>query len=321
MTDSETIVAVDVGNSAIKVALADRSDIESIDQVSVDSPSVAYQTFSLDEPDRDQAICDWVAGQTAGESLSWWVSTVNRSASRPLQQSVLRTFGAPPRHDSSRQDSRLRSGDGVVSDSGETWRTIRYDDLPLLVSVDAPQRVGIDRLLGAYAASHRFPGSIVVVDVGSAVTVDLVRKIPGGDPEFVGGAIFPGIRLQHAALAAGTEGLEPSTAFERGDGNDVQAAQPGTNTEAAIRLGVLAAVAGGIDRLYQEYGRSEQSRMVGDGSPAQPSGTLETFPRLVLSGGDCEAISGFLLSDHDLVRSLVCEGLMELALEQCPNRA
>ena len=62
-------------------------------------------------------------------------------------------------------------------------------DLPLVVKLPRPDMVGVDRLLDALAANRlRTPGRpAVVVDVGSAITVDLVDA----DGAFLGGAILP----------------------------------------------------------------------------------------------------------------------------------
>ena len=58
--------------------------------------------------------------------------------------------------------------------------------------MDEPAKVGIDRLLNVFAASALVkPGEpAIVVDAGSAVTVDLLHE----DGSFAGGAIFPGMR-------------------------------------------------------------------------------------------------------------------------------
>src|SRR5438552_2174041 len=65
--------------------------------------------------------------------------------------------------------------------------------LPIKVLVNAPDRVGIDRLLNAVAARHRCSKGkgAVIIDAGSAVTVDWVDEAGA----FAGGAIFPGVRL------------------------------------------------------------------------------------------------------------------------------
>src|SRR5207249_4465914 len=75
----------------------------------------------------------------------------------------------------------------------ESWQ-----QLPIEVAVAQPERVGLDRLFNAVAVNaRRAPeAAAVVVDAGSAVTVDWVdaRGV------FRGGAIFPGFRLMAEAL-------------------------------------------------------------------------------------------------------------------------
>src|SRR5688572_30389073 len=75
---------------------------------------------------------------------------------------------------------------------------ISAGDLPLVVSLPQPDMVGIDRLLGAVAANEvRDPARpAIVVDLGSAITVDLVAA----DGAFRGGAILPGIGMSARAL-------------------------------------------------------------------------------------------------------------------------
>src|SRR5205085_11851847 len=82
----------------------------------------------------------------------------------------------------------------------ESWR-----QLPLEVKVEQPERVGIDRLLNFVALRSRTVRavSMVVIDAGSAVTVDWVDE----QGTFRGGAIFPGLRLMAMALHRYTAAL------------------------------------------------------------------------------------------------------------------
>ena len=78
-------------------------------------------------------------------------------------------------------------------------RVLQYaGELPLRVELEKPDHVGIDRLLDAVAVnSRRAPGvPAVIIDAGSAVTVDLVD----GAGAFRGGAILPGLRLMAKSL-------------------------------------------------------------------------------------------------------------------------
>ena len=69
--------------------------------------------------------------------------------------------------------------------------------VPLRNLTDAPDQVGMDRLLAAYAGYRRAGGAAVVVTFGTAITVNAVSK----DGGFLGGAIAPGIGLSAEALA------------------------------------------------------------------------------------------------------------------------
>jgi type III pantothenate kinase len=136
------------------------------------------------------------------------------------------------------------------------------NELPLRVLVARPDHVGVDRLLDAVAAnSRRTTGTpAVVVDAGSAVTVDLVD----GSGAFAGGAILPGMRLMAKALHDYTALLPLLPPPEK------PPTVPGTTTTAAMELGIFWAAAGGVQALVSEYRSRCRSR-------------IEVF----LTGGDC----------------------------------
>src|SRR4051794_7428634 len=66
----------------------------------------------------------------------------------------------------------------LSTEGHQVKRIDSYRKLPLDVLVDNPERVGLDRLLNAVAARTRLPRSSagIIVDAGSAVTVDLVDE-------------------------------------------------------------------------------------------------------------------------------------------------
>ena len=72
----------------------------------------------------------------------------------------------------------------------------------LSFEVDAPESVGSDRLFAARGALDHRPQNWIVVQVGTALTVDAVRWT-GEQGAFLGGAIAPGPRLLSEALHAG----------------------------------------------------------------------------------------------------------------------
>ncbi|MFO0797710.1 MAG: type III pantothenate kinase [Gemmataceae bacterium] len=119
-------------------------------------------------------------------------------------------------------------------------------ELPIPLAVDEPAAVGIDRVFGALAARALAPPDtpVITVDVGTAVTVNLVHA----DGAFRGGAIFPGPRLmalalhQHTAKLPLVEVTGPDTAVE-----------PAPNTTAAIRQGIASAVVCGAYGLACDF--------------------------------------------------------------------
>ncbi len=59
-----------------------------------------------------------------------------------------------------------------------------------------PKQVGQDRLVGSYGAMKIYGRPLIVVDLGTAITFDVIS--PKG--EYLGGAIVPGIRLSAESL-------------------------------------------------------------------------------------------------------------------------
>ncbi len=99
--------------------------------------------------------------------------------------------------------------------------------VPLAVRVDRPSEVGADRLVNALAAARLYGTPAVVVDFGTATTLDCVAA----DGAYIGGAIAPGLELGLEALAARTAKLPriELRAPDRAIGRDtVSAMQSGT---------------------------------------------------------------------------------------------
>ncbi len=154
-------------------------------------------------------------------------------------------------------------------------------DLGIRVDVPAPERVGIDRLLSAAVAFKEGGGPVVIVDLGSALTVDLVS----GDGVFMGGTISPGLHSSLDALHLKTS-LLPR----------VDLSPPknilGVDTEACILSGVVYGVAGTVEGLVRRIASCA----------AGPS-------RTILTGGDSAFLSPYLDLLHDLDPHLLLRGL------------
>jgi len=71
---------------------------------------------------------------------------------------------------------------------GKLHIAVEASDINLTVQYDQPSHYGIDRALAAHAAYSVFRDSCVVIDAGTAITVDAVTQ----DGSVMGGYIFPG---------------------------------------------------------------------------------------------------------------------------------
>ena len=112
--------------------------------------------------------------------------------------------------------------------------------IPISTALARPDRTGPDRLLAAWAASHIHGTPVIVVDLGTATTVDAVDA----DGFFLGGAIAPGLELAADALAEHTARLPR-----------IEVALPdeaiGTDTYGAIASGVVIGHIGTVRELAQ----------------------------------------------------------------------
>ncbi|MFI6364826.1 type III pantothenate kinase [Nocardia sp. NPDC050630] len=136
--------------------------------------------------------------------------------------------------------------------------------IPLLV--DNPKEIGADRIVNTLAAHHRFGTAAIVVDFGTATTVDLVSA----KGEFLGGVLAPGVEISSEAL------------IERAALRRVELARPrsvvGKNTVEAIQSGAIFGFAGLVDGLIDRI-RDEFDAFAGD--DVAVVGTGHTAPLIV----------------------------------------
>ncbi len=118
----------------------------------------------------------------------------------------------------------------------------RQIPFPIDVLVDEPTSVGVDRICAAAAAFHLRKEACVVVDFGTAITIDAVDD----NGAFIGGAILPGLRMQSKSLNRQTAQL-PEVEI-------VKPAEPiGRNTANAIQVGVYHGIVGAVRHIVEEY--------------------------------------------------------------------
>jgi type III pantothenate kinase len=246
-------IAVDLGNSAAKWCVDDQLE----------------QRISLRSTNWVESLIQDATAAANGHSLSWRIASVNR----PI--------------------TKLLVGRLLEEEPAADVRAISCDDIPMVAKVVNPDRVGIDRLLAAWMASRLYPGvASVVVDAGSAITVDLVSK----DAEFLGGVILPGIALQFDSLARGTDALPAIDLPLASETSTSSLPIPATDTVSAIRSGILLGAAAAIDGLVHHL----ESRVD------------ENDLRIVFTGGDAELLSRLSTVRHDVLPRLVLDAIRAL---------
>lgn len=151
-----------------------------------------------------------------------------------------------------------------------------------------PRRMGVDRWVAMIGARAEFRSACVVVDAGTAVTIDAIDR----DGKHLGGQILPGIALMATALHNETSDLPLATA-----GKSVAyggLAMFTSTTRDAIRSGALNAVSGAVERAVRTL-RSKAYR-----------------PKLVLTGGDASRILQSLDGKPVHRPHLVLQGLLHM---------
>jgi type III pantothenate kinase len=145
--------------------------------------------------------------------------------------------------------------------------------IPVGRQLDREAMVGEDRLLNAAAAFDVMQQACVVVDAGTAITVDFVD----GAGTFHGGAIAPGGQLMLDALNQRAAQL-PEIEFAKPD------ECMGHNTVEAMRAGVFYGLRGMVRELVELF-----AEQVGH------------FPTVIATGGD----GALLFKDYELVDRVV----------------
>ena len=210
---SKSLIAVDVGNSFLhfgRYSIDDRDEFgfPRLLQWSKDHSPLVIKSETPNYT---------MLRQLAAAPEGWFVCSVNRDRQTNLMSVVRKLRPNEPYHVLTRYDFQMR------------------------VDVDEPEHVGVDRLAAALAAyqMRNQAKSVIVIDAGTAITVDRVDE-PG---VFRGGAILPGPFLFSDALHRHTYALPLVPAPE------TPPSPVGKNTKAAISSGVFWGTVGAIREL------------------------------------------------------------------------
>lgn len=144
----------------------------------------------------------------------------------------------------------------------QIFRVEKDMPIPIGRQLDPEALVGEDRLLNAAAAFDKLGQACVVVDAGTAMTIDYID----GNGTFHGGAIVPGAQLMLDALTQRTA-LLPDVEFKKPD------ELIGHNTTQAMLTGVYYGMRGIVRSVTEAY--AVQTGM---------------YPMVIATGGDAQVL-------------------------------
>ena len=218
-------------------------------------------THSVNKP--DQVLFSCVSARQAGRSFEEWCR---------------RTWDLTPKR--------------IYSERSRFGLDNQYDD---------PGQLGSDRWLAAIAAYTLVAGAgncgedaVIVIDAGTAVTVDLVKQ-----NMFMGGAILPGVSMAISALGNSTGEIRINDqSLTRGFSSKRDLNVVATNSDDAVIAGALASVAGGVEKCMELMRPVCGSRV-----------------EVLITGGDARLVASMMNSSVEVVPNLVLAGLALIAAE------
>jgi type III pantothenate kinase len=218
------LLALGVGNSRLAVGIFVAGELRKVDRIPL--------------ADRDQ----WQAAIASGWSSLAGGAVAAASVNPPLNSAI---------------------EEAVRTVTGQSVQWIgREIDIPIGVETQNPRETGVDRILNVAAAFEQIGKACIVVDAGTAVTVDCCND--NGD--FLGGAIAPGVSLMLDSLAEKTAGIG-RVSFSP------PAGAIGDSTSSAVSQGIYHAIRGLVREVAEAYAEH-----------------LGQWPEIIATGGDADQL-------------------------------
>ena len=245
------IVLVALGNSRARIGRMDGADV-------VDARSVDLDP----EAQLDTALAEIIVA--TGSAPAVVVASVNPPAQESLEERLL-----------------------AAGDVSGVYLAGRDLPIPIQTALKDPTTVGHDRLLCAYAAYKRAQGACIIIDAGTAITVDFID----GTGVFHGGAIAPGVAAMLRSLPQAAPRL-PQVEWARPELTD---GPFGRDTREAMLVGVRAAAVGLAHHLVDRYAEF-----------------FGAYPRVLATGGDAQDLFGEDEIIEQIVPDLQLVGLADI---------
>lgn len=245
------ILAIDIGNTTVEIGFVEENFIKS------------YKLSS----DLNKTIDDWfldfilLKNIEKNEVKAGFISSVVPNLTEKIKNAIKKSF------------------DINIYTVGEDIQ------VPIKINYEKPEEVGIDRVLNAYAGINISEPPLIIIDLGTAITFDIVNE----KGEYEGGAIFPGMESSIFALFSKTAKL-PKV--------DIKIAEDiiGKTTVKSIQSGIYFGYVSLIDGMIEKFQKK-----------------LNNKASVILTGGHSEIISSGLSHKHILEKNLSLIGIKLLS--------
>ena len=151
-----------------------------------------------------------------------------------------------------------------------------------------PNEVGADRIVNAVAAYRKYKTSLIVIDFGTATTLDVISE----KGEYIGGAIVPGVMISAEALFQRASRLPRVEIFKAPD------TVIGRDTIDSIKSGLIYGNAAMVDGMVERMAKE-----------------MNSTPRIIATGGIAPLISGLSKTIEKVEPSLTLDGLRIISNE------
>lgn len=165
-------------------------------------------------------------------------------------------------------------------------KSITVNDIkPELIDYETPETLGMDRYLACYGAQINSNNAVVVIDAGSACTIDYMDE----HGIFKGGIIMPGL--------SSIRTIFKDTAPELPEvGLSFPAHFPGKSTHESLELGLIVFYVDGLLKMLERYTNNY--------------GAYD----LVICGGDAETVNQLIGNIGEVKSNVLFEGMEKLIL-------
>jgi type III pantothenate kinase len=244
------ILLIDIGNTSVKWALLDVNGLQAMFQQQY--PQESDETFftelwkNVDKPHKVIVSC--VANETMWDVL---VATIEKLWN--LKANRVKA---------------VASGYGVTN------------------AYAKPSELGSDRWCALIGACHEANSDIVVIDCGSAITID-VANVSG---EHLGGYILPGISMMKQSLGMHTAQVVVDSSTTQSD-----SLRPAKSTSGCVNVAVNLAAVSLIEAVIKQQ-QAKSARV-----------------QCLLTGGDADLIAKYLTAQYVKIPDLVIRGLAIVA--------